>query len=124
MDERRNEHRSDEVESWFAEQAHPLEAELRQVRDIILDSDDRITESIKWKTPTFSYRGNIVSFSPAKRFVSLMFHRGAEIPGDHPGLEGDGKLVRTLRLADQAEITARRGELEAIIAAWCRLRDA
>lgn len=48
---------------------------------------------------------------------------GAEIPGDHPGLEGDNELVRSMRFADRADIEARRGELEAVIVAWCRLKD-
>jgi hypothetical protein len=39
------------------------------------------------------FNGNIASFNPAKNFVSLLFHRGAEIPGDHPRLEGDGNLA-------------------------------
>ena len=49
---------------------------------------------------TFAYRGNIASFNPSKHVLSIMFHRGAEIPGDHPRLEGDGRLVRTMRFAD------------------------
>ena len=93
------------------------------MRDIILGADERVTEAIKWKTPTFMYEGNIVSFAPAKKLVSLMFHRGAEIPGDHPGLEGDNRLVRNMRFADRDEIERRRGELEAVIAAWCEARD-
>ena len=68
---------------------------MRRARDIILGADGRVTESIKWKTPTFAYRGNIASFNPSKHLLSIMFHRGAEIPGTHPRLEGDGKLVRT-----------------------------
>lgn len=115
--------RSDEVEAWFADRDHPLDTEMRRVRDIVLGVDPRITETVKWQTPTFAYRGNIASFSAAKRFVSLMFHRGAEIPGDHPALEGDGKLVRNMRFADAAEIEAKRGDLEAVIAAWCRSRS-
>ena len=79
----------------------------------------RITESIKWKTPTFSYRGNIASFNPSKRLISILFHRGAEIPGDHPRLEGDGRLARTMRFTDLDEVEAGRAELEAVIRAWC-----
>jgi hypothetical protein len=48
-----------------------------------------------------------------------MFHRGAEIPGEHPRLEGDGKLVRTMRFADVDELEAGRADLEAVIRAWC-----
>ena len=114
---------SSDVDAWFDERDHPLDAEMRSVRAIILAADARIEESIKWKTPTFSYRGNIASFSPAKRCVSLMFHRGAEIPGDHPGLLGDGRLVRTMRFADLTDIEARADELRSVVRAWCRLRD-
>jgi hypothetical protein len=46
-------------------------------------------------------------------------HRGAEIPGEHPRLEGDGKLVRTMRFADVDELEAGRADLEAVIRAWC-----
>ena len=48
-----------------------------------------------------------------------MFHRGSEVPGEHPRLEGDGKLVRTMRFADLGELEAGRADLEAVIRAWC-----
>ena len=109
-----------EVDAWFAERrAHPLHDSLLRVREIILLADPRVTESIKWKTPTFAFQGNIVSFNPSKKFLSLLFHRGAEIPGVHPRLEGDGPLVRTMRFADLDEVEAGRGELTAVIRASC-----
>jgi hypothetical protein len=73
--------RNPEVDRWLDEADHPLDAALRRAREIILGADERVTESIKWKTPTFAYEGNIASFNPSKRLVSIMFHRGAEIPG-------------------------------------------
>ena len=111
--------RNPEVDRWLDAAAHPLDPMLRRTREIILGADDRVTESIKWKTPTFEFRGNIASFNPSKRFVSLLFHRGAEIPGDHPRLEGDGRLARTMRFADPDELEAGRADLEAVIRAWC-----
>jgi hypothetical protein len=51
-----------------------------------------------------------------------MFHRGAEIPGEHPRLEGDGKLVRTMRFAGPEELEAARADLEAVVRAWCESR--
>ena len=116
------ENRNNAIDAWFEEKQHPLEEEMQLVRQIILDADSRVTESIKWKTPTFSFEGNIASFNPAKRFVSLLFHRGAEIPGDHPRLEGDGRLARTLRLRDVDEVREAKAELEAIVRAWCESR--
>lgn len=111
--------RSPAVDQWLDDADHPLDALMRRARDIILGADDRVTESIKWNTPTFAYNGNIASFNPSKRVVSIMFHRGSEIPGDHPRLEGDGKLVRTMRFTDPADLEAGRAELEAVIHAWC-----
>jgi hypothetical protein len=104
---------------WLDEAGHPLDATMRRAREIILAADDRVTESIKWKTPTFAFKGNIASFNPSRHVVSVMFHRGAEIPGDHPRLQGDGKLVRTMRFGSLAELEAARADLEAAVRAWC-----
>ena len=88
-----------------------MDAAIRRAREIILEADDRVTESIKWKPPTFACKGNIASFNPSKKLVSIMFHRGAEIPGDHPRLEGDGRLARTTRFADLDQVEAGRADL-------------
>ena len=111
--------RNPDVDRWLDEADHPLDAAVRRAREIILGADERVTESIKWKTPTFSCRGNIASFNQSKKLVSIMFHRGAEIPGHHPRLEGDGRLARTMRFTDFDEVDAGRAELESVIRAWC-----
>ena len=111
--------RNPEVDRWFAAAGHPLDATMRRAREIILGADGRVRESIKWKTPTFAFKGNIASFNPSKNVVSIMFHRGAEIPGDHPRLKGEGKLVRTMRFAGLDELEAGGADLEAAIRAWC-----
>ncbi len=113
-----------EVDEWFAgQQDNPLVESLQLAREVILGADDRVEESIKWKTPTFAYQGNIVSFTlGAKNFVSLMFHKGATIPGDHPRLEGEGREVRTMRFDDYDDLASHRSDLEAVIRAWCDSR--
>ena len=111
-----------DVDAWFAAKNHPQEVPLQRVRRIILDADPRVSETIKWSTPTFMYEGNIVSFNPAKHFVSLLFHRGAEIPGDHPRLEGEGSAARTMRFADLDEVNAGADDLEAVIRAWIEMK--
>ena len=55
--------------------------------------------------------------------IRLMFHRGAEIPGDHPELEGDAKLVRNMRFATSADVDAKRDELRSVVCAWCDWKD-
>ena len=115
--------RNPDVDRWFEEKDHPSADAMQQAREIILAADDRVTETIKWSTPTFAYKGNILSFTPSKRGVGLMFHQGAEIPGDPPRMEGDGRLVRTMRFAGVDDVEAGRADIVNAVAAWCRWRD-
>ena len=79
---------SAEVDEWLDQYEHPLKDAMELLRHIIM-SDERISETIKWKSPTFMYEGNLASFNPrTKAHVSLMFHTGASIPGNHPILDG------------------------------------
>ena len=109
--------RNPEVTEWFDEKQHPLEEAMQAVREIALAADPRIEESIKWSTPTYVWKGNIFSFNPAKKLISLLFHTGAKIPGDHPGLEGEGETARVMRFADVVDVQARSGELTAVLQA-------
>jgi hypothetical protein len=116
--------RNPEVDAFIAELGHPLEKEIRAVRRIVLGVDRRITETIKWKSPTFVFEGNIASIEPrSKKQVSLLFHQGAKLPGKHPALEGGGGTVRYLRFADAAEVKRKQKDLENAIKAWIALKE-
>lgn len=113
-----------EVERWLEDFDHPLKDAIVRVRDIVLDSDERVEECIKWKSPTFTFRGNIASINPnTKKRVSLMFHRGAELPGNHPSLVGGGGTVKYMYFADLPDVEAQRPALEAAIRAWCAMKE-
>jgi uncharacterized protein YdeI (YjbR/CyaY-like superfamily) len=113
------------VDAFLAAKKHPLTAEIQLVRAIILATSDKVTEDIKWSSPTFMYKGNIASFfMNAKKQVSLMFHKGAIIPDKHGVLEGDGKETRMIRFADMNDIHAKKDALRAIILAWINMMDA
>jgi hypothetical protein len=115
--------RNRDVDRWFRQQKPPSPEAMQRAREIILAADDRVTETIKWSTPTFVYKGNIISFTPSKTGVGLMFHKGADIPGDHPRMEGDGRLVRTMRFTDVEDVDGARDDIEAAVMAWCEWRD-
>jgi len=117
--------RNPEVDAWLARYENPMKPLVERLREIVLDADPRIGETIKWSTPTFVYKGNLASFQPrARQFVSMLFHTGASIPGEHPLLEGGGGTARYARFTDAQEVEARRRELEAVVRAWCDVRDA
>jgi hypothetical protein len=112
-----------EVDAWFDASAHPLKDLMQAIRSAILEADERVEESIKWKTPTFAFKGNIASINPqARQYVSLMFHRGADIPGDYPHLQGGGNVARYMRFADAGELAALRDELQSAVRAWCSMK--
>jgi uncharacterized protein YdhG (YjbR/CyaY superfamily) len=115
--------RSKDVEAWFARYQNPMKEVVLRVRDIILASDPRVEECIKWQAPTFVFEGNLASFYPkSKQHASLMFHTGAKIPGDHPRLEGSGDTSRVMKIGSLAEANAARRDLERIVRAWCDWR--
>ena len=66
---------------------HSLKDGIERLRAAILDSNDRITEHIKWNAPSFCYAGeDRVTFRlyPEDR-VQLIFHRGAKVKSDAVG---------------------------------------
>ena len=114
---------SQEVDDWFATYEHPAKDAMLAIRQIIL-GDERMVETIKWKSPTFMYEGNMASFNPrTKSHVSLLFHSGASIPGSHPLLEGGGDTARYMKFANLDEVKDAREEIEAVVAAWCQSRE-
>jgi uncharacterized protein YdeI (YjbR/CyaY-like superfamily) len=113
-----------EVDKFLRDKKHPLTAEIQKVRQIILETDKKVEETIKWSSPTFMYKGNIASFYfNAKKFVSLMFHKGALMKDTSGLLEGDGKEARVARFEDAADIDRKKKALQRVIKAWIKLQD-
>jgi len=116
--------RNPEVEAWLDRYDNPMKEVMLRAREVLLGADERIGETIKWSTPTFTYRGNLASFQPrARQFASLLFHTGASIPGDHPILDAGGDVARYVRLADVEAVERARPDLEAVVRAWCDSRE-
>ena len=108
------------VDRWF--RGKPAERTLRRVRDVIMWSDSRMTEYLKHGTVQFAYKGDMANFiQVGAKTVTLMFNRGARIPGSFPHLEGSGPSARFIRLADLTEVEDRTVELIRIVVAWCEM---
>ena len=113
-----------EVERWFAAKRPPAEPAMRRVRDVIMGADRRMSEYLKYGTLVFGYEGDFASFvQTAGKTASLMFNRGARIPGRFPHLEGTGPTARFMRFADEGEVRSRATELGKIARAWCDLME-
>jgi hypothetical protein len=104
---------------------NPMRDVVQRMRHIMLQSDERLTECIKWQTPTFVYKGYLASFFPKpETMTTLVFHAGKAIPGDFPHLEPSGTESLAMHVVSIAEAEERRDELEHIVAAWIAARDA
>jgi Domain of unknown function (DU1801) len=118
--------RSSEVDRFMEGLDHPMKVEIERLRTAILDSDERITEHIKWKAPSFRYAGeDRVTFRlyPPER-AQLVFHRGAKPKDDAAdfAFEDDTGLLRWV--ADDRAVVAlrdaaaRRQDLVAVVNLW------
>lgn len=117
--------KNDSVEQFMNDLEHSQKDAMMLIRDIVLSTDEKITEDIKWKAPTFIYKGNITSFiMNTKTSVSMMFHDGAKIEDDTGLLEGDGKKARVARFEDIADVTAKKSKLQKVIKKWIAIKDA
>ena len=106
------------VDRWM--EGKPAEAMLRRVRDVVMWADSRMTEYLKYGTVQFAYNGDFANFvQHDKKTVSLMFNRGAKIPGKFPHLEGSGPSARFMRFADMEEVEVRTPELTNNVRGWC-----
>lgn len=113
-----------QVDEFMASLEHPLKNELQRVREIILATDDKVTEVIKWGGPTFIYKGNLATLTPrTKRFVNLFFQTGVTILDSHGLLEGDAKEVRVARFHNMKDIDEKKAALQAVVREWIRMRD-
>lgn len=113
-----------DVDAWMATYENPMKPLVEAVRQIVLGADKRMAETIKWQSPTFTYKGNLASFNPrSMQHASLMFHTGASIIGDFPSLEGGEAVARYMRFASLEEVNTKTPELQRVVRAWCDQKD-
>jgi uncharacterized protein YdhG (YjbR/CyaY superfamily) len=106
--------RTDKVEIFLRELSHPLKAEVEAVRFIIKSVNKDINEEIKWKAPSFNYKGEyLVTFNlwETKR-IFLVFHNPLIPQVKSKILEGDYKDRRKAYFTDMQDIRAKKPLLE------------
>lgn len=74
--------------------AYPI---LKRVREVILNTDPDIEEKIKWGSPSFEYKGLMMSAGAFKNFVGVWFHKGALLNDPGNLLEASTEDTKALR---------------------------
>jgi hypothetical protein len=123
--------RSGEVDQFIKDLEHPLKEEIAEMRAIILDSDEQITEHIKWNAPSFCYNGvDRLTFNLHSRDrIQLIFHRGARVK-DSTGFafEDSTGLLKwvapdraLLTIQDKQDLEAKKTALVNVVSQWIKV---
>ena len=107
--------RSQQVDKFMSGLDHPLKEGIERLRTAILDSNDGITEHVKWNAPSFCYAGeDRVTFRlyPVDR-TQIVFHWGSGVKDDAGSFvfEDDTGLLRWVA-TNRAVVTLRDAETE------------
>lgn len=74
--------------------AHPI---LSRVRELIHEAAPNIKEEIKWGSPSFEYKGLMMSMVAFKKFAAVWFHKGALLDDPKNLLEASSEDTKSMR---------------------------
>lgn len=120
--------RSSEVEVFLSTLKHPFKDVAYEIRDIALDCLDGVTEQIKWKAPSFVYRGeDRITFNFSNQdSLRIVIHRGVKVKDatkfkfdDTSGLiEWRSKDRGLIEFSSPKEARQKLGKLRTIFKKW------
>ncbi len=112
------------VNAYMRTLEHPLKAEMEAIRTIIMNAHPQITEGIKWNSPSFYYRGDMVVFAPhIKIRVHLVFPNGIIIKDETGLLEGDYIDRRMAYFYNMEDVVSKKTALEKAVLGWVKVMD-
>ncbi|WP_020214222.1 DUF1801 domain-containing protein [Flavobacterium rivuli] len=123
---------SDLVTQYITTSAHPLADVMQALREVILSTDEGISEQIKWNSPAFYYNGVMASFNAKEykrdivvfnlrknNYILLIFPTGATIndtSGLFEGSYADGRRMVTITGMDN--LTSKNDDLQTVLRQW------
>lgn len=124
--------KSQSVENFIAALEHPYQAEITELRQIILGADPRIAEEIKWNAPSLYTTQHFATFQlRAKKGVQIILHLGTKVretattgitvPDPEALLTWLAKDRASVTFQSMDEINAKRAAFTALIQAWIAL---
>jgi hypothetical protein len=77
-------HSNDKVDAFMAQLEHPFKETIQDLRFLILASDPRVREQIKWNAPSFLIEDYFATFKLyPPNAIQLVLHTGAKVK-NHP----------------------------------------
>jgi uncharacterized protein YdhG (YjbR/CyaY superfamily) len=117
--------RTDKVDEFLENLSHPLKAEVESLRSIIKGVNKEINEEIKWKAPSFNYKGEyLVTFNLRdEKRIHLVFHNPQISRVKSELLEGNYVDRRMAYFADMKDINAKKPMLEKALKELIKLQE-
>ncbi len=113
--------RSKNVDSWIAE----LDPEPRRIasalRELILEAEPGLKESIKWSNPTYEKAGNACYLTATETYVTLGFFKGAHLTDPESRIEGTGRNMRHVKFRSPEDIP--KGQVKAWVSEAVALNE-
>ena len=117
--------RTDKVDEFLENLNHPLKAEVEALHSIIKGVNKDINEEIKWRAPSFNYKGEyLVTFNLwEEERIHLVFHNPQISKVKSKLLEGEYKERRMVYFADMKDIKAKKPMLEKALKDLIKLQE-
>ena len=120
---------NNEVTTQVKSVKHPLEEGINDLRNFILTTDNDLTETIKWNSPNYVFKGDdrITMRVQVPKFIQLIFHCGAKVREPLPDrlicdesglLEWKSNDRAVITFKSRAEIESGKEALKKIIHEW------
>lgn len=117
------------VDALMAKLAHPMTAEIEEIRRIVLAVDPSVAEGVKWNAPSFRTTEYFATVHlRSKVGFALILHRGAkarELPAGGMKVDDPAKLMKWLdadramvEIANAEELERKRSALTALLRQW------
>jgi hypothetical protein len=71
---------------------------MEEIRQLIHDIVDEVTEEIKWGFPVFSKKKNFAYLSFSKKHITLGFYDGGKLKDPENLLEGAGNTLKHIKI--------------------------
>ncbi len=97
---------TDRVEALIDAWPEPQRSIARRLRQVMLEAEPALTESVKWRSPTFALDRNLCNIMCHSHHVNLQLFDGAALPDPQRRLHGTGKGMRHISYRSVDDVDA------------------
>ena len=74
------------------------QATMHKLRELIINIDPTIVETVKWGSPVYSRGRNLLSIVPREKHVDMQIWDGVALCEKYPIIEGEGQTMRHFKV--------------------------